>query len=258
MTALDKTAVVDDWDDLFGSPLEETPAKEPPKPQLVTEEGADTEWSMEAPVEEEEPPEEEEPSEEEEPPEEDLSEESEGMKETEGTEEGEGPHKTAQRSWEQDVTLFRSLLENETGTLWTQAETAYAIVGLYGRTAPKKLAGEVGVSASYVRMLVATFKAFPEDEDRAKDFSFSHHRIAARTEDPKRWLNLAIENQWSVRDLDARIKESKDRFSEQELAKRAESALINAVTKYNERFSSHTQRRAILSWAATLSDGLEE
>jgi hypothetical protein len=54
------------------------------------------------------------------------------------------------------------------------------------------LARETGVSASYIRSLAVTVRAFPEGI-RNPALSTTHHRIAAQTGNPKDWLQRATD-----------------------------------------------------------------
>lgn len=123
----------------------------------------------------------------------------------------------------------------------------------YGRKTAKLVASDAGLSASYVRQLVATANTFPEDR-RAKDLSFSHHRVAALTEEPERWLETAIKNELSVADLKEAISANKDRLSEAEEARRAAERLMQAVLKFNDRFSSITGQKAKIVWEDVLRE----
>lgn len=71
---------------------------------------------------------------------------------------------------------------------------------------PKKIAGLVGCSSATVRERVRTFRAFPEESMRAKDKSFTHHRLASKTDDPGKWLDIVCEQGLSTRQLAEAIK----------------------------------------------------
>ncbi|MGB9879414.1 MAG: hypothetical protein ACPLRM_01505 [Anaerolineae bacterium] len=63
------------------------------------------------------------------------------------------------------------------------------------------IGSKLGCSAAQVRELARTFMAFPDESFRAKDLSWYHHRLAARTEQPGMWIDLAVVNGWSTRDM---------------------------------------------------------
>jgi hypothetical protein len=65
----------------------------------------------------------------------------------------------------------------------------------------KTIGGDIGYSGRYISMLVKTFEAFPEEDSRAQDLTYSHHQVAAATSDPGFWIEQAVKNGWSVRDM---------------------------------------------------------
>ncbi len=71
------------------------------------------------------------------------------------------------------------------------------------------IASAIGWSSAQVREVAKTFVAFPEDHLRAKDLSWYHHRLAAKTEDPAEWIDKAVMNEWSTRELADAIKGEK-------------------------------------------------
>jgi hypothetical protein len=153
-------------------------------------------------------------------------------------------------TYEQDLAVFVQLLEEEQDNLWAQAAWAMAMTERYGRGTPRMLAADTGLSASYVRQLVATAKAFPTEESRARDLSFSHHRVAAMTEEPERWIALAVEKGLSVAELRQAIGAARERLSEAEEARRAEERIVQAVRRYNELYSGVTGRKAVVLFEA--------
>ena len=156
----------------------------------------------------------------------------------------------SRRAYEDDLALFQELLEREEETHWEQAQVAALMEAKYGEHTAKAVAGDTGLSASYVRMLTATYKAFPTDESRVPDLSFSHHRIAAVTADPARWIRAAADNDWSCGDLRKAIAETKDRMDEFARARKAEDQIVRAARKYNEQFSRLTGKTVTVLWNA--------
>ena len=152
------------------------------------------------------------------------------------------------RSYEDDLALFQELLEREEETHWEQAKVSALMEAKYGEHTAKTVAGDTGLSAAYVRMLTATYKAFPTDESRVADLSFSHHRIAAVTEDPQRWIQEAADNDWSCADLRKAISEAKDRMDEFQKAQKAEDQILRAARKYNEQFAKLTGKSVTVIW----------
>lgn len=151
--------------------------------------------------------------------------------------------------------MFISLRQVETETLWQQAELARDMTAKFGRKTARMIAGEVGVSAGYVRQLIATAQAFANPASRAQDLSFSHHRLAAMTENPEGWIEETLDHDWSVKELRQEIKDKKDRIDEAEQARRAGERLEQAVNKFNEHFSVTAGRKAVLSWETLSAKG---
>lgn len=151
-------------------------------------------------------------------------------------------------TYEEDLAVLINLMEHEHDALWLQSEHAVRMVERYGRKTASMIATDVGRTASYIRQMIATAKAFPKPEDRADDLSFSHHRIAAMTENPAAWIDKAAQNSWSQRELKQAIKDTKDRLSDAERARRTEERMEQAVAKYNEQWAEATGKRAVLAW----------
>lgn len=151
-------------------------------------------------------------------------------------------------SFEADLAIFIQLREQEESALWAQADWAMNMAGRYGRHTARMIAAGVGLSEGYIRQLIATAKAFPEPDTRAEDLSFSHHRIAAMTEDPAQWLDTAVDHQLSVDELREAIRDAADPIAEADETERAEKRVARAVDRYNEQWSLITGRRAVLSF----------
>lgn len=89
-------------------------------------------------------------------------------------------------------------------------------------------------------------KAFPPD-NRTEDLSFSHHRIAAMTEDPAQWLDTAVDHRLSVDELREAIRDAADPIAEADETERAEKRVARAVDRYIDQWSLITGRRAVLT-----------
>lgn len=152
------------------------------------------------------------------------------------------------RSYEEDLALFQEILEKGEETLWEQAQAAALMEAKYGRDTAKMLASDTGLSASYIRMITATYKAFPTPESRVADLSFSHHRIAAGTDDPEKWIEHAAEHDLSCGDLRQAIAQARDRMSEFQKAQKAEDRIMRLVKKYNEQFSQLMGKTVAALW----------
>lgn len=83
---------------------------------------------------------------------------------------------------------------------WLQAEIAEEASARYGIGAAR-WASQVGCSATWVRQMRRTLRAFPAEDDRATTLSFSLHVLCAHTEDPAYWLLRAVSEAMSWTDL---------------------------------------------------------
>ena len=154
-------------------------------------------------------------------------------------------------AWADDVQRFASLMEHESASLWAQAEQARVMRVRYGRDTARLLASEVGLTKGYIRQLIGTANVFPDPSQRAQDLSFSHHRIAAFTEDPEQWLQTSVDEQWSVDDLRAAIQAAKDPVAAEVDAQQAAERLTRAVEKFNAKHAGVYGQEATLAWAPT-------
>lgn len=69
------------------------------------------------------------------------------------------------------------------------------------------IASQIKSSAAQVRELIKTYRAFPVESMRVPVLSWYHHRVAANSNDPARWINKAADEEWSTRELATAIKE---------------------------------------------------
>ena len=157
-------------------------------------------------------------------------------------------------TYEEDLQLFVNLLQGEVDHLWAQATHLRGMVSRWGRGTAKAVAGDSGLSEGYIRQLIGTANAFPEPAERAADLSFSHHRIAAFTDDPPYWRDQAVANGWSVEDLRAAIRAAKDPVAATEGARTAAQRLERAVAKFVDEWSRAYGAKPVLVWKALQSD----
>jgi len=104
-------------------------------------------------------------------------------------------------SYEDHVEAWSDAQVQVDGGLWAQAQIAASLESRYGEGTFKRFAYEVRKSAEWVRLLAATFRAFPEKTSRLGILSFSHHVEAAKSEAPAETLNKAHDKEWSTREL---------------------------------------------------------
>lgn len=97
------------------------------------------------------------------------------------------------------------------------------------------IASQVAKSAAWVRTAHKTFLAFPTEESRSPALTWTHHKIAAATDSPRRWIETAADQEMSTRELRAAIiaEEEKDEeieeSIEEKMQKKAEKTLEGIV-----------------------------
>lgn len=71
-----------------------------------------------------------------------------------------------------------------------------------------EIASYINCTEGYIRQLIKVYTAFPGEEDRIPyaEQTYMHFKLAAYTERPKYWLDLAAENGWSTRELGKAIR----------------------------------------------------
>ena len=69
-----------------------------------------------------------------------------------------------------------------------------------------QLASETNCSTQHIRDLSKTFGAFPEESERVAELTWTHHKLAARTEEPQKWIQLAAERNLSTREFQKILK----------------------------------------------------
>lgn len=81
------------------------------------------------------------------------------------------------------------------------------------------IASQVAKSAAWVRTAHKTFLAFPTEESRSPALTWTHHKIAAATDSPRRWIETAADQEMSTRELRAAIiaEEEKDEEIEESI-----------------------------------------
>lgn len=103
------------------------------------------------------------------------------------------------KSLEEALQTYHNCKDAQENLNWIEAEILYNIADL--NLSIKDISTQVGRSPAHIRERIKTFKAFPEEHMRAQDLSFTHHRLAAGTEEPEKWINRACEEGFSTRQL---------------------------------------------------------
>jgi hypothetical protein len=95
--------------------------------------------------------------------------------------------------------LIEAKMEGE-GATWKVSAITFFLSTEMGATS-KMISGDTGYTPRYISDLVKTFAAFPTEDDRASDKTFSIHMVCAQQDDPAAWLDRAVAEGWSVREL---------------------------------------------------------
>ena len=120
-------------------------------------------------------------------------------------------------SYDQLISEFIDARVESDDAIWRQAAIAFFLKN-HMKTTGKQIASDTGYSGSYISQLIKTFEAFPDEDDRAKDKSFSLHLVCSDTDNPADWLDRAVTESWSVRQLKRAINEGRPEKTELEVA----------------------------------------
>lgn len=110
-------------------------------------------------------------------------------------------------SYDQAIGRLIDLRQEEDDSRWKQGALCVYLIDMMGQKA-SWIASQINCSAAQVREIAKTWRAFPTEEMRVpySELSWMHFRIAAGTQDPPRWIELAAEKGWSIRELKKAIK----------------------------------------------------
>ncbi len=107
------------------------------------------------------------------------------------------------KSLEEVLQAYCSYSEVEETAIWEKAAILTAMVDAGLRI--KTISSLIGCSPASIRERVRTYRAFPDPSMRAIDKSFTHHRIASKTTDPVKWIDMTCELDLSTRQLQEAI-----------------------------------------------------
>lgn len=124
-------------------------------------------------------------------------------------------HDLEELAVERLLNLFCSLDERFDDLKWLKGEIADYL--LERQLTCAQIAAQGRCSTSQVSQLVKTFRAFPDPGTRVPELTHYHHRLAARTDDPGRWIAAAAEHQWSTRQLREAIQAAESPESKRDL-----------------------------------------
>lgn len=140
----------------------------------------------------------------------------------------------AGRTLEELLQIYASLQESEDDNRWLKGAVCLAITEGMG-VSSRKAASWLGCSAAQVRELAKTYRAFPDESMRIPYLTWRHHRLAANTPEPEKWIALAADNEWSTRQLAEQIKVAYGKIKEKDLQMaKAEKAYLLAKEVFEE------------------------
>jgi hypothetical protein len=152
----------------------------------------------------------------------------------------------AGRTLDELLQEYISLQESEDDTHWSKGAVCLVFTEGMGASA-SKVASWFGISAAQVRELVKTFKAFPEESKRVPDLDWMHHRIAANTLEPDKWIAEAADNDMSTRQMQEKIDVACGKIKSEDSQKaKAEKALLLTKEVLSEEDASADWLRAQL------------
>jgi len=118
-------------------------------------------------------------------------------------------------SYEELIQELINLKVQEHDTIWKQAAICAVLVERM-EVKPGDVGAELNCSGKRIKKLVKTFLAFPGNGSRVPELTFSHHEIAAGMDNPAAWLEKAVQEQWSVRQMKEAIKQEKGQVPDEE------------------------------------------
>lgn len=95
---------------------------------------------------------------------------------------------------------FQTLIEHEEDIMWAKADLLAVIRRDHGEGPIKEIAKDHRLTRHNLLLAARVASAIPDGE-RDPKLSYSHHRVAYQAGDWQKWIRLASENDWSLRDL---------------------------------------------------------
>lgn len=110
---------------------------------------------------------------------------------------------------EELIAAYQQLDEQEQEVRWVKGQLLDAMLKAGAKTS--WLSSQLGVSPAQIRELVKVYRTFPEESMRIPSLSWYHHRVAANSPDPAKYIALANDEHLSTRELRKRILEDEGR-----------------------------------------------
>ena len=122
--------------------------------------------------------------------------------------------------------------ETEKEALFAKGDLLLAVKEVFqDKGFTKFMASQLGITDRYVQEIIKVARVFPQ-ERRAMDHSWYLHKLASQTKEPDWWLDKAVENAWSTRQLREEIDKSKDTGPREIKAIKRAERLIKSITEF--------------------------
>lgn len=118
---------------------------------------------------------------------------------------------------EEALGKLAELEEHNKECLWAKADLLSKVVDAYGPSVIGQAADVLACSKGHIRLLLRMADCFTEDK-RYPDIPWGIYLVSAVQDNPVAWLDKAVENRWSIRQLKDAVAETKDRPTPEEEA----------------------------------------
>lgn len=121
-------------------------------------------------------------------------------------------------NYEDFVSRATTLREVEDVSQWLQGDLYAAFESKYASTEEKtdfiaQFSSDIGKSVSTVKQYAWVSKKFPLRSQRDTGLSWSHYRRAAGMDDPMKWINKSVTENWTVAKLIEETQQEQDKIS---------------------------------------------
>lgn len=97
------------------------------------------------------------------------------------------------------ISAYVQLEEQERDVRWVKGQLLDSMIQAGAKQS--WIASQIGASVSQIRELVKTYKAFPKESMRMPSLSWYHHRVAANSPDPAKYIEVASDQDMSTREM---------------------------------------------------------
>ncbi|WP_028987634.1 hypothetical protein [Thermicanus aegyptius] len=119
------------------------------------------------------------------------------------------PKEEPEPTLEELISAYHQLDEQEQEVRWTKGQLLDAMLKAGAKAS--FLSSQLGVSTAQIRELVKVYRVFPEESTRIPSLSWYHHRIAANSKEPQKYIAVANDEGLSTRELRKKILEDEGR-----------------------------------------------